>query len=73
MDMSPVHQVWPKPSCEEPRKGEEVKAEEVGIQRQGIDRPRVRQVLEGSGDEKEMEGTGYEVICGAPTILAASG
>ena len=33
MVMSPVHQVWPKPSCKAQRKGEEDKAEEeVGRQ-----------------------------------------
>ena len=37
--MSPVHQVWPIPSCKAQRKGEEDKAdrleEEVGGQNQG--------------------------------------
>ena len=28
MVMSPVHQVWPKPSCKAQRKGEDDKAEE---------------------------------------------
>ena len=38
---------------------------EVGRQHQGIDRPRVRQVPEGSGEQGKMEKTGCEVICGA--------
>ena len=44
--------------------------EEVGRQHQGMDRPGVRQVPEGSGDQGEMEETGYEIICDAPTTLA---
>ena len=31
----------------------------------------VRQVPEGSGDLGKMEKNGYEIICGAPTTLAA--
>ena len=40
--------------------------EEVGRQHQGMDRPGVRQVPEGSGEQGEMEETGCEIICGAP-------
>ena len=47
--------------------------EEVGRQRQGIDRPGVRQVPEGSGEQEEMEEIGCEIICGAPTTLAVKG
>ena len=47
--------------------------EEVGRQHQGIDRPGVHQVLEGSGEQGQMEETGYEIICGAPTTLAIKG
>ena len=43
--------------------------EEVGRQHQGMDRPGVRQVPEGSGEQGEMEETGCEIICGAPTTL----
>ena len=43
--------------------------EEVGRQ-QGMDRPGVRQVPEGSGEQGRMEETGREIICGAPTTLA---
>ena len=56
--VSSVHQVWPKASCKAQCKGEEDKAdteteEEVGRQHQGLDRPGVRQVPEGSKEQKE--------------------
>ena len=44
--------------------------EEVGRQRQKMDRPGVRQVPEGSGEQEKMEENGCEIICGAPTTLA---
>ena len=47
--------------------------EEVGRQHQGMDRPGVCQESEGSGEQGKMEETGCEIICGAPTILAAKG
>ena len=47
--------------------------EEVGRQHQGMDRPGVRQVSEGSGEQGKMEKTGCKIICGAPTILAVKG
>ena len=47
--------------------------EEVGRQHQGMDRPGVRQVPEGSGEQGKMEETGCEIICGAPTTLAVMG
>ena len=47
--------------------------EEVGRQHQGMDRPEDRQVPEGSGEQRKMEETGCEVICGAPTTLAVKG
>ena len=40
--------------------------EEVGRQHQEMDRPGVRQVPEGSGEQKKMEGTGCEVIPNDP-------
>ena len=43
--------------------------EEVGRQHQGMDRPGVRHVREGSGEQGKMEETGCEIICGAPTTL----
>ena len=46
---------------------------EVGRQHQGMDRPGVCQVSEGSGEHRKMEKTGCEVICGAPTTLVVKG
>ena len=37
------------------------------------DRPGVRQVPEGSGEQGEMEKTGCKIICGASTTLAVKG
>ena len=42
----------------------------VGRQHQGMDRPAVRQVQEGSGEQRKMEETGRKIIRGAPTTLA---
>ena len=50
--------------------------EEVGKQHQGMDRPGVRQVLEGSGEKGKMEKkkkTGCKTIRGAPATLAVRG
>ena len=47
--------------------------EEVGRQHQGIDRPGVCQVPEGSGEQGEMKELGCEIICGAATTLAIKG
>ena len=47
--------------------------EEVGRQHQGKDRPRVRKVPEGSGEQRKMEETGCEVTCGAPTTPVVMG
>ncbi len=47
--------------------------EEVGRQHQGMERPGVRQVPEGSGEQGKMERTGCKIICGAPTTLAVRG
>ena len=38
-----------------------------------MDRPGVRRVLEGSREQRKMEKTDCEVICGAPTTLAVMG
>ena len=46
---------------------------EVGGQHQGMDRPGVRQVPEGSGEQGKIEKTGRKIICGAPTTLAVKG
>ena len=47
--------------------------EEVGRQHQGIDRPGVRQVPEGSGEQGKMEKTGCEIICCAQMTFAVKG
>ena len=46
---------------------------EVGRQHQEMDRPGVRQVPEGGGEQGKMEKTGCEIICGAPTTLPVKG
>ena len=40
---------------------------------QGMDRPGVRQVSEGSGEQGGKEKTGCKIIFGAPTTLAVKG
>ena len=47
--------------------------EEVGRQHQGMNRPGIRQVPEGSWEQGKMEKTGCKIICGAPTTLAVRG
>ena len=49
------------------------RTEEVGRQHQRVDRPGVRQVPGGCGEQRKMEQTGCESICGAPTTLAVKG
>ena len=46
---------------------------EVGRQHQGMDRPGVCQVTEGSGEQGRMEETGCEIICGDPTTFTVRG
>ena len=41
--------------------------------RELMDRPGVRQVPEGCGEQGKMQETGCEIICGAPTTLTATG
>ena len=38
-----------------------------------MDRPGVRQVTEGSGEQGKMEKTGCKIICGAPKTHAVKG
>ena len=45
----------------------------MGRQHQEMDRPGVRQVPEGSGEQGKMEKTGCKIIFGAPTTLAVKG
>ena len=71
-----VHLLWNENHL--PRHSEKGKKtrqieEEVGRQHQGMDRPGVRQVPESSGEQRNLEETGCEVICGAPTTLAVKG
>ena len=75
MVMFPVHQVRPKPSSRHSERGKKTRRtkEEVGRQHQGMDRPGVRQVPEGSGEQGKLEKTGWKIICGAPTTLAVKG
>ena len=46
---------------------------EVGRQHQEMDRPGVRKVPKGSGEQGKMEETGCEIICGAPSTLSIKG
>ena len=76
MDMSPIHQVWRKPSC---------KAQRKGRRRQGRQRKRWEDnIREWTGLEfaksqraaenrEKVEETGCQIICGAPTTLAVKG
>ena len=70
--MSPVHHVWPKPFCKARSKGEDDKADRRrgGKTTSGTG---VRHVPEGSGEQRKMEETGCEIICGAPTTLVVKG
>ena len=75
MVMSPVHQVWPKPSCKAQWKGEEDKADRG---RGGRTTSGNGQALSSAGPRRqwrtgEMEKTGCKFICGAPTTIAVKG
>ena len=72
MDMSPVHQVWPKPPCKAQWKVEEDEA----------DRRRGEKTTSGNGQAWSLpsprgqwrtEENGCEIICGAPTTLRSQG
>ena len=58
--------------CERGKKTRQAE-EEVGRQHQGMDKPEVRQVPEGSVEQRKMEETGCEIICGAPMTIAVKG
>ena len=77
MDMSSVHQVWLNGQNNLARHSESGKktrqTEKEVVRHQGMDRPGVRQVPEGSGEQGRTEETGCEIICGAPTTLAVKG
>ena len=69
MVMFPVHHARNSEKGKKTRKTEE----EVGRQHQGMDRPGVRQVPEGSGEQGKLEKTGCKIICCTPTTLAVKG
>ena len=75
--MFPVHQACPKYLARHSERGKKTWQKEKEVGRQftikGIDRPGVRQVPEGSGEQGKMENTGLEIICGAPTTLSVKG
>ena len=43
------------------------------FEREPSNRPGVRQVPQGSGEQGKLEKTGCKIICGAPTTLAVKG
>ena len=45
----------------------------MGRQHHGTDRPGVRQVPEGFGEQGKMEKIGCKIICGAQATLAVKG
>ena len=62
--MFPVRQIWQKPHvARHSERGKKTwqTEKEVGGQHQGVDRPGVRQVPEGSGERIKMDETGCEV------------
>ena len=76
MDTSHVHQVWPNHLArhiERVKKTIRRTKEEGGRQHQGMDRPGVCQVPEGSEEHGKMEKTGCKITCGAPTTLVVKG
>ena len=75
MVMFPVLQVWQNRLARHGERGTKTMQteEEVGRQHQGMDRPGIRQVPEGSREQGKMEKTGCKIIYGAPTTLAVKG
>ena len=75
MDTSPFTmsgQVHLAKHCERGKKTRQTE-KEVGRQHQGMDRPGVHKVPVGIGEQRKMEETGCEVICGAPTTPTLKG
>ena len=62
-------EVWQSERGKKTRQTEE----EVGRQHQGMDRPGVCQVPEGSGEQGKKEETGCKIISGALATLAVMG
>ena len=71
MDMSPFIRFGQNHLARPSERGKKTRPteEEVGRQHQGMDRPGVCQVPEGSGEQGKMEETGCEIICVAQTTL----
>ena len=63
------HLAWQSERGKKTRQSEE----EVGRQHQGMDRPGVPQVQEGSEEQGKIEETGCEIICHAPATLVVKG
>ena len=75
MVMSPVHQSGSNHFERHSERWKKTRQteEEVGRQHQGMDRPGVHQVPEGSGEQRKMEETCCEIICDALTTLVVRG
>ena len=75
MVMFPVHRVWPNHLSRHSERGKKTRQteEEMGRQHQGMDRPGVRQVPEGSREQGAMEKPGCKSICRVPTTFAVKG
>ena len=73
--MSPVHQIWPKPSCKARRKGEENKADRGrgGKTTSGNGQAWISASPKGQWRTGKNGKTGCKIICGAPTTLAVKG
>ena len=73
--MSPIHQSGQNHLAGHSEKGKKTRQteKEEGRQHQGMDRPGVRQVPEGSGEQGKMKKTSCKFICGAPTTLVVKG
>ena len=70
MDMSPIHQIWPKLSCKTVKGGRKQSRQR---KRWEYNIREVHQVQEGHGEQRKMEETGCEVISGAPTTVMVKG
>ena len=73
--MSPVQLIWSKPSCkaqwEEDKADRKKKRWEDNIREwAGLEFAKSQRAVEKSGEQRKMEETGHEVICGAPTTPA---
>ena len=69
MDVSPVHHL-----ARHSERGKKTRQREEEVEKhQGMDRPGVWQVPEGSGEQGKMEETVSKIICGVPSTLAVKG